>query len=97
MSHQILSPFFDIDDIPDSERLLKRFEETYSRFMDEKKQTAAEEALREEFGNRPLTRNQDLINRVAGAIDDEALAEKRFVFLSVNREYLESLGHLGKS
>lgn len=86
-----LDSVIDVNSIPDFESVKQRFEDSFQAFVRDKKYTAAAEAIREEFGKESLVRNEDFVNQVADRIEDEALVEKRFVFISVNQEYLESI------
>ncbi len=96
MTNEILEPEklnapIDVQAIPNFEDIKQRFEKSFQAFVQDKKYTAAAEAIRDEFGKESLVQNEDFVNRVVDHMDDETLVEKRFVFISVNQEYLESL------
>ncbi len=91
LKEEKLNTVLDIDSIPDFENIKQRFEQSFQSFVQDKKYTAAAEAIRDEFGKESLVQNEDFVTQVAHRIEDDALIEKRFVFISVNQEYLESI------
>ena len=68
----------------DYEGVSRRFQEGFSAFEWERRMTAAAKVLATEITHETLVRNPDFIAQVAGRIDEEALLEKRYVFISVN-------------
>ncbi len=88
-----LTPEINIDAIADHEDIERRFTGSFDEFVRSKKLTAAVEAAHSELSGTKIAHNEDFIGRIAEAIDDEAIVEKRFIFISVNREYIESIGN----
>lgn len=90
---ETLTPEINIHAIPDAENIERRFKDSFDAFVRDAKRTAAVETIHRELTDLQVLKNEHFIDQVAQTIDDEALIEKRFIFISVNREYLESIGN----
>ena len=56
--------------------------------MTSKTLKAASTVLQEELQHETLVKNPDFVQAVARRIDEEALLEKRYIFISVNPQAL---------
>ena len=81
----------DVSKCPDFEHIKARFEDSFYDFVMAKKRAAAIDAIRDEFGDSPMADrfigDEGFLQSVTDKMDNDALVEKRFVFLSVNPEY----------
>lgn len=80
---------FEVEAMPDYESVSRRFLEGFNRFAMAKKTAAARAVLKTEITHETLVRNPDFIDAIARRVEDEALLEKRYIFLSVNPEAVE--------
>jgi hypothetical protein len=87
-TYETLNTRFEVESMPDYDDIRARFEHGFSGFVAAKKLEAVKAILPEEIPNETLVRNPDFIEAIAGRVDDEALLEKRYVFISLNPEAL---------
>lgn len=80
---------FDVEAMPDYESVSRRFLEGFTRFAEAKKLDGVRAVLKTEITHETLVRNPDFIQAIAGRVADEALLEKRYIFISVNPEAQE--------
>lgn len=80
---------FDVEAMPGYADIRARFEQNFQNFVDAKKLQAVHAVLKEEFtGTEKIVKNPDFIQAIANRVDDEALLEKRYIFISVNPQAL---------
>lgn len=76
---------FDVETMADYAGIRQRFEEGFAAFVNSTTLAAARAVLRDELPQaETLVDNSDFVHLVAGRIDEEALLEKRYIFISVN-------------
>ncbi len=80
---------FEVEAMPDYEAVSRRFLEGFHPFAMSKKTAAVRAVLKTEITHETLVRNPDFIDAIARRVEDEALLEKRYIFLSVNPEAVE--------
>jgi hypothetical protein len=79
---------FDVFSMPDYDGINRRFQQGFESFVTAKKYQAVRAILREEVQHESLVKNPELIQAIVNRVDEEALLEKRFIFISVNTEAL---------
>lgn len=79
----------EIEKLPEYEGTRHRFEEGFHRFVTLKKEEAVRLVLREEVPSESLVKNPDFIDAIVNNVEDEAIVEKRYIFLSLNPELPE--------
>jgi len=79
---------FDVFSMPDYEGVSRRFQQGFEGFVMAKKYQAVRAILREEVQQESLVKNPELIQAIVNRVDEEALLEKRYIFISVNTEAL---------
>ncbi len=77
-----------LEALPEYDGTRRRFEEGFFRFVSLKKDQAARIVLTEEAPGETVVKNPDFIAAVASRVPDDAVVEKRYVFLAFNPEYL---------
>jgi hypothetical protein len=79
---------FDVFSMPDYEGVSRRFQQGFESFVTAKKYQAVRAILREEVQHETLVKNPEFIQAIVNRVDEEALLEKRFIFISVNTNAL---------
>lgn len=74
----------DINTIEDAEGIQERFVQGFSALLRDKKAEAVIQTLAEDLQDQKFSRNEDFVQRVIDNLDDAALAEKPYLFLSVS-------------
>lgn len=74
----------DLEALPEYEGTKQRFLEGFPHFVREKKIAAVIKALEEELGNDIVLKDPKLVMAVSQRVDDSALVEKPYVFISVD-------------
>ncbi|HEY9687251.1 MAG TPA: hypothetical protein V6C52_09770 [Coleofasciculaceae cyanobacterium] len=74
----------ELENLPEYEGTSQRFLEGFPPFVMLKKEQAVRTLLKEEIPNETLVKNPDFIAAIANRVVDEALVEKRYIFLSLN-------------
>lgn len=74
----------DVESIAGYEDMRRRFMDGFEAFVNQKKLDGARKVLRDELGESVLAKNEDFVQAVAAQVNDEALIEKPYIFLSVN-------------
>lgn len=77
-----------LESLPDYQGIKERFEGNFTAFVREKKLKAVISALQEEFGPTIVLDKPQLVQDVIERLDDAALGEKPYVFISVNPKVL---------
>lgn len=75
---------FNVESMPGYLEIRERFEKSFESFEEKKKVQAVIAALKDELPEWQVANNPAFINAIAANVDEEALLEKRFIFLSVN-------------
>lgn len=83
-TYETLNTRFEVESMPDYNDIRARFEQGFSGFVFAKKLEAVKAILPEEITHETLVKNPDFIQAIARRVDDEALLEKRYIFISVN-------------
>ncbi len=79
---------FEVESMSDYDEIRARFEQGFSGFVAAKKLEAVTAIISDEIPSETLVKNPDFIQAIANRVDDEALLEKRYVFISVNPKAL---------
>lgn len=87
-AYDTLHTHFDVLSMPEYEDVSRRFQQSFEGFVMAKKYQAVRTILREEVQNETLVKNPEFIQSIVNRVDEEALLEKRFIFISVNTEAL---------
>jgi hypothetical protein len=74
----------ELENLPEYEGTSQRFMEAFPPFVMLKKEQAVRALLKEEIPSETLVKNPDFIAAIACRVEDEALVEKRYIFLSLN-------------
>jgi hypothetical protein len=90
--YNTMNTHFDVLSMPDYEGVSRRFLQGFESFVIAKKYQAARDILREDVRHETLVKNPDFIGAIVKQMDDEALQEKRYIFISLNPKALEALG-----
>lgn len=85
-AYDTLHTHFDVLEMPDFEGISRRFRQGFEGFVMAKKYQAVRAILREEVQHETLVKNPEFIQAMVNRVDEEALLEKRFIFISVNTE-----------
>lgn len=72
-------------DMPDAEGVKERFAKGFSVYVDDKKRSAIESVVAEEFPQ--FAQNEDFIQKVMATLGNNLEDERRFVFLVLNPQY----------
>jgi hypothetical protein len=83
-AYDTLYTHFDVLSMPDYDGISRRFQQSFESFVTAKKYQAVRAILREEVQHESLVKNPELIQAIVNRVDEEALLEKRFIFISVN-------------
>jgi hypothetical protein len=83
LSHSLTTQF-DVESMHDYDGIRQRFLQGFDGFAAAKKYQAVRAVLPEEVPNETLVRNPDFVQAIVRCVDDEALLEKRYIFLSLN-------------
>jgi hypothetical protein len=86
--YDTMNTHFDVLTMPDYEGISRRFLQGFESFVSAKKYQAARDILREDVRHETLVKNPDFIEAIVKRMDDEALLEKRFIFISLNPQAL---------
>jgi hypothetical protein len=73
-----------LETMVDYDGIRQRFAQGFERFVAAKKYQAVCALLPDEIQNECLVKSPNFIQAVTHRVDDEALLEKRYIFLSVN-------------
>ena len=76
-----------VEALPEYAETRQRFEAGFGRFVTLKKEQAVCLLLPQELSSETLVRNLDFIQAIASRVDDEAILEKRYIFLSLNPNF----------
>lgn len=87
-AYDTLHTHFDVLDMPDYEGISRRFRQSFESFVMAKKYQGVRTILRDEVQHETLVKNPEFIQAIVNRVDEEALLEKRFIFISVNTEAL---------
>ena len=85
-AYDTLHTHFDVLEMPEYEEVSRRFRQGFEGFVMAKKYQAVRAILREEVQHETLVKNPEFIQALVNRVDEEALQEKRFIFISVNTE-----------
>jgi len=85
-AYDTLYTHFDVLSMPDYDGISRRFQQGFESFVTAKKYQAVRAILREEVQHETLVKNPELIQAIVNRVDEEALLEKRFIFISVNTQ-----------
>lgn len=77
-----------LEQLPEFDSVRERFETEFPAFVREQKIKAVIEALQEELGAASTLQMPKLVSDVMKRLDDTALIEKPYVFISVNPKVL---------
>lgn len=88
ITYETLNTRFEVESMPNYEDVRARFEQGFGGFISAKKLAAVQAVLPEEIQSETLVKNPDFIQAIANRVDDEAVLEKRYVFISVNPQVL---------
>ena len=88
ITYETLNTRFEVESMSDYDEIRARFEQGFSGFVSAKKLAAVQDIVSEEITSETLVNNPDFIQAIANRVDDEALLEKRYVFISVNPKVL---------
>lgn len=88
ITYETLHTRFEVESLPGYEEIRARFEQGFSGFVSAKKLAAVKAIISEEITSETLVKNPDFAQAIANRVDDEALLEKRYVFISVNPKAL---------
>lgn len=86
--YDTMNTHFDVLAMPDYEGISRRFLQGFESFVTAKKYQAARDILREDVRHETLVKNPDFIDAIVKRMDDEALLEKRYIFISLNPKAL---------
>lgn len=86
--YNTMNTHFDVFAMPDYEGVSRRFLQGFESFVSAKKYQAARDILREDVRHETLVKNPDFIEAIVKQMDDEALLEKRYIFISLNPQAL---------
>ncbi len=81
--YDTMNTHFDVLAMPDYEAVSRRFLQGFQPFVTAKKYQAVRAVLREDVRHEALVKNPDFIDAIVQQMDDEAVLEKRYIFLSV--------------
>jgi len=87
-AYDTLHTHFDVLTMPDYEGISRRFLQGFEGFVSAKKYQAVRAILREEVQHETLVKNPELIEAIVNRLDEEAIMEKRYIFISVNPKAL---------
>lgn len=82
-SYHTLTTHFDIESMPDYEGIRQRFLQGFDSFVAAKKYQAVRAVLQDETSSQTLASNPGFVADIVRHVDDEALLEKPYIFLSV--------------
>ncbi len=88
IAYDTLCTHFDIDTMADYDGISQRFLQGFGSFITAKKYQAVCAVLKEEIQHESLVKNPDFVTAIVNRMDDEAVLEKRYIFLSVNPQAL---------
>jgi len=77
-----------IEAMPDFEGISRRFLQDFEAFVQQKKVSAVKAVLKQELSASVLSESENLVQAIVANLDEEALLEKRYIFLSVNAQCL---------
>ena len=87
-AYETLRTHFDIGSMADYEGISRRFLQGFDGFVAAKKFQAVQAIVKEEMMSETLVKNPDFISAIVNRMDDDAILEKRYIFLSVNPQAL---------
>lgn len=82
--YDTMNTSFDVHGMTDFEGISRRFLHGFEPFVTAKKYQAARAVLQEDVQMESLVKNPDFIDAIVKRMDDEAVLEKRYIFISVN-------------
>ncbi len=82
--YDTMNTHFDVLSMPDYEGISRRFLQGFEPFVTAKKYQAARDVIKEDVCLETLVKNPDFIDAIVKRVDDEAVLEKRYIFISVN-------------
>lgn len=82
--YDMMNTSFDVLSMPDYEGISRRFLQGFEPFITAKKYQAARAILKEDACHETLVKNPDFIDAIVKRMDDEAILEKRYIFISLN-------------
>lgn len=88
ITYETLTKRFEVESMSNYEEIRARFEQGFSGFVTAKKLEAVKAILPEEITHETLVKNPDFIQAIANRVDDEAMLEKRYIFISLNPKAL---------
>ncbi|HEY9744949.1 MAG TPA: hypothetical protein V6C99_01890 [Oculatellaceae cyanobacterium] len=88
ITYETLNTQFEVESMPNYAEIRDRFEQGFEEFVSAKKLAAVKAILPEEIPSETLVCNEDFIQAIAKRVDDEAILEKRYIFISVNPKAL---------
>jgi len=74
----------DIEALPDFDSVRNRFESGFASFVLLKKSQAINALIKDELPGKRIADNRAFVSEVIRRLPDEALTEKRYIFLSLN-------------
>lgn len=88
IAYETLRTHFDMNAMTDYEGISQRFLQGFDSFVTAKKYQAVCAVLKEDIQHETLVKNPDFVTAIVNRMDDEAVLEKRYIFLSVNPQAL---------